>query len=123
MQTIEISISKRKMIFSLIGCIAFIAAGALFIYTPESFAGKTAFKTESMITIVGVLSISFFGLCGYFIAKKLFSKAPGLVIDERGIADQSSGVSGHFIPWRDIGGHGKEKTFSQPIFKLIIKKT
>lgn len=121
MQKIEIPISKRKMIFSLIGCIAFVAAGVLFIYTPGSFAGKTAFKTESMIMTVGVLSFLFFGLCGYFIAKKLLGKSSGLVIDDRGILDQSSGISGHFIPWEDITSIGKAKVFRQSFVTLVMR--
>lgn len=121
MQTIEIHVSKRKMIFSLIGCVAFVGAGVLFIYSPESFARSTVFRTGSMIMVVGVISILFFGLCGYFITKKLFSKSAGLIIDDRGVMDQSSGISGHFIPWSDISGIGKAKVFRQSFVTLIMK--
>lgn len=112
-QAVEISLSKRKLVISFLGCLVFVVAGAFFIYTPETFARKTAFRTETMIIIVGILSILFFGMCGYFIAKKLFSKVPGLTVSNRGITDHSSAVGGRFVPWSDVSEVGKVRVFRQ----------
>ncbi len=121
MGRIEISLSKRKMIFSLMGCLAFVLAGFLFVFRPDTFAGKTMVRSGSMIMIVGVLSILFFGLCGYYIAKKLFTKTPGLIIDDRGISDQSSGVGSGYIPWNDISGISTFKMFRQQFITVLLK--
>jgi hypothetical protein len=121
MNRIEISISKRKMIISLMGCLAFVLAGFLFVLQPSTFAGKTVVRSSSMIMIVGVLSILFFGLCGYFIAKKLFTKTPGLIIDDKGISDHSSGIEAGFIPWHDIKEIGTFKILKQQFVTVLLK--
>jgi hypothetical protein len=121
MNRIEISISKKKMIISLMGCLAFVLAGFLFVFQPATFAGKTMVSSGSMIMVVGVLSILFFGLCGYFIAKKIFTRTPGLIIDEKGISDQSSGLDAGFIPWDDISGISTFKIFRQQFITVLLK--
>jgi len=101
-ETIEIPLSKGKLILMFIGSLLFVGAGFWFIKAPETFT-QTIFKPSPMlIIIVGYALVIFFGTCATFIFRKLFDKKAGLIIDREGIHDNSSGVSAGFIPWSDI---------------------
>src|SRR6478735_3332056 len=95
----EIPLSKIKMVMLLIGSVLFVAAGIWFIKNPEIFR-----RSPTLITIIGYLSIVFFGIGALFIVNKLFDTRPGFVIDANGIVDNSSMFSVGFIPWADITG-------------------
>lgn len=99
---IEIPLSKGKLVLMFAGSLLFVAAGFWFIKAPETFT-ETIFKpSPTLIIILGYASIIFFGLCAVFIFRKLFDTKAGVVIDDKGIHDNSSGVSAGFIPWSDI---------------------
>lgn len=100
-EVIEIPLSKKKTILSLIGAMIFVMLGLLFIIKPESFK-STVYSNSEIIRIAGIASVSFFGLCSIFITKKLFDKKFGLRIDQNGINDNSSATSVGFIDWEDI---------------------
>jgi len=88
MTRIEIPLSKTKIILFLIGALAFVVAGSLCISEPERFASIR--YPKDIVFIIGILGVSFFGICFAFIAKKAFSKKPGLVINDKGIIDNSN---------------------------------
>lgn len=121
MQTIEIPVSKRKLVLSLLGCVAFVVAGVFFICSPETFKGRAVTRPPAMVITVGVLSVLFFGMCGYFVFKKLIVKAAGLIINEKGIADNSSGLSNYMILWNDIEEIGAMKMFRQNFVTIQVK--
>lgn len=98
---IEIPISKAKIVILLIFAILFVLFGALFVISPDLFSGKL---TQPLLRIVGVVAVAFFGLCLVFIVKKLFDPNAGMIIDDRGIWDNSSGSSVGLIEWADITG-------------------
>ncbi len=70
-----------------------------------------------LIRIVGIITVLFFGGCFIWILKKIFDSKVGLLIDEKGIIDNSSGVSIGFIPWKDIIGIETARVYST---KFII---
>ncbi|RIV35988.1 hypothetical protein D2V08_03315 [Flagellimonas lutimaris] len=98
---IEVQLSKTKILLLLIGAIAFVVLGILFIINPEPFE-SSRFNNPEMIRIAGIASVVFFGLCVLFIAKKLFDKKVGLTIDQYGITDNSNATSVGLIAWDDI---------------------
>lgn len=102
-ETIEIPLNKSKIILTLIGAVTFIIFGFLFITRPESFV-TSLIRSPEMVRIVGIAAVLVFGLCGVFIAIKLFDKKVGLRIDENGITDNSSATSVGLIDWADIQG-------------------
>lgn len=55
-----------------------------------------------IIKIVAISGIILFGITGMFGFKKLFDKKAGLIINESGIYDNTSGVSVGLIEWNDI---------------------
>ncbi|NJM80955.1 MAG: hypothetical protein HC854_17505 [Flavobacterium sp.] len=52
---IEIPLSKKKMIVSLLGCLAFCAIGILFIFK------STQFDNPVFVQIIGGIALLFFG--------------------------------------------------------------
>ncbi len=100
-EKIEIPLSKMKIVLLLIGGLVFVIAGMFFILKPSVFV-TARFRHENIIRIVGIVSIVFFGLCLFFIVKKLFDNKVGLIIDQNGITDNSSANSIGLIEWQDI---------------------
>ena len=99
---IEIPLSKGKLVLMFAGSLLFVVAGFWFIKDPETFT-KTIFRpSPTLIIIAGYASVVFFGICTLFSFRKLFDTKAGIVIDDKGIHDNSSGVSAGFIPWIDI---------------------
>lgn len=98
---IEIALSKKKMIFSFTGTLIFVAMGVWFVIKPPT-SELFIFRNPTVIVILGIVAILFFGLLAIVLVKKLLDNKPGLVINSRGIIDNSSGISVGFIPWTDI---------------------
>jgi len=90
---IEIPFSKGKIVMLTLGAVAFVVIAIWMCLSPE----MSAFR--KVIAVVGIL---FFGWCAIIGLKKLFDQRPGLVVDEEGVVDHSSGISVGRIPWSDI---------------------
>jgi hypothetical protein len=89
------------MIVMLLGALIFVAIGLWFVISPPSI--KNSFwGNPTKIAIAGYASIIFFGLCSFFLIRKMFDAKIGLIIDNTGITDNSSGLSAGHIPWLDI---------------------
>ena len=99
-QKAEIILSKTKLLMMLIGSTIFVGLGIWFVMNPAEIKPDG----ETFVSIIGIASILFFGACLLFITKKLFDTKIGMVIDENGINDNSSGVSVGLINWEDISG-------------------
>ncbi len=117
MTEIEIPLSKTKIILLLIGALAFVFAGAWGIIDPEKFAWIRSSK--NFVLISGIAAVLFFGLCSVFFALKIFSRKPGLVINNAGIIDNSNATSVGLIAWNDITGIKRLEIASSKI--LVIE--
>lgn len=83
---------------------------------------ETLNRLEALIVmIVSFASIGFFGLCGIYGLIKLFDNKPGLIINEQGILDNSSAVSGNLIKWEDITGFEIEQVKSTKFLLIFVK--
>lgn len=100
-QRIEIALSKKKIFLMLIGALGFVAIGLWFVISPPTIS-NSFWGNPSKIAIAGYASIIFFGLCAIVLIKKLPDNKPGLIIDQIGLTDNSSGVSAGQILWSDI---------------------
>ncbi|WP_224489573.1 STM3941 family protein [Robertkochia flava] len=118
---IEIQLNKTKILLLLIGAVAFVVFGVLFILNPEKFQ-STLFRNPEFIRIAGIASVAFFGLCSIFIAKKLFDNKVGLTIDQNGITDNSNATSIGLIEWADITNIGTVQVQSTKILMLETDK-
>ena len=120
LETIEIPISKLKTILLFLGCLAFVITGVCFVMSPEKFVSSIA-RSSTMIFIGGCLGIAVFGFFWVTIFKKLFDKAPGLIISVDGITDNSGGLPAGFIPWSDIVAVKVMVFKNQRLLNLVVK--
>jgi hypothetical protein len=118
-ETIEIPISKTKLILMLIGSLAFVTIGILFITDPEKWTSVRN-NSKELIFLGGIAVLGFFGLVAFYILKKLFDKRPGLVIFSEGIFDNSSATPVGLIEWKDIIETGVIKVHRQRIFLIKV---
>lgn len=98
---IEIQLSKTKLILMLIGSIAFVAVGLWFIVSPPTISNPF-FGNPTRLLIIGVAATITFGFMGFYIARKIPDNKPGLIINNVGLIDNSSGLSVGQILWSDI---------------------
>jgi hypothetical protein len=113
-----IQLSKTKLIKNTLLTLLFFIAGLLFVLKPFWFI-KSASPT--VIVIIGyiVLVLAGLGLLAYII--KLSDKKPGLIIDEEGITDNSSGVAAGKILWSDIKKVSVERVSGQQLIMVEVK--
>nr|WP_120233474.1 STM3941 family protein [Chryseobacterium sp. AG363] len=101
MNTIEIKSSKTKLVLLVSGSLIFIILGVFLAVNPHKFA-SFIFRSVTFIRMVGIVAILFFGLCLIILIKSLLTKKFNLIINEKGIIDNSSYVSVGLIFWNDI---------------------
>ena len=98
-EIVSIPTSKLKTGLMLLGSIAFVIAGIWIIYLSRSESSSILVFSLSLL---GFVSIVFFGICGLYSLTRLFDTQAGLVLDSEGIIDRSSGVSVGRILWQDV---------------------
>ena len=59
-------------------------------------------ENELGVKIISVLGIILFGWCLFYSLKRLFTAGVVLIVDEKGITDNSSAIAVGFIGWLDI---------------------
>ena len=97
-------LSKTKLALLLIGSIAFVIAGLFLLSLDESEIKRSIFNSPTLIYGVAVVCVVFFFTTGVIGVRKMFDATPGLIVNETGIIDNSSGVSAGLIPWDEIVG-------------------
>ena len=105
--------SRIRLVGTLLGALAFVALGALMMVV-EMRQGLFA-------KFVGLVAIVFFGAIAISVLKHLVTLGPAIIINEKGIVDNSSGVSVGFIAWEDIA-EVREYTFENQTFLGIMPK-
>jgi hypothetical protein len=119
METITIPLSKGKLFLLLAGSVMFVAAGIWFWLEPENFSHHIL-NSVTTVKIVGVLAVIFFGACGVIAIRKLIDSNPGIIIDQHGIIDNSSGVSNGIIAWSEIEGIKTTQVHNQKFMLLMV---
>ena len=100
---IEIPLSKVKILLLFTASLVFVCLGIFFAYQPDIFTTSLINRPE-YVRILGFVAVLLFGLCAFFLLRKLFDTKLGLIIDQKGITDNSSGTSVGLIEWEDIEG-------------------
>lgn len=101
MERIEIKLSKGKLLLMLAASLLIALAGYWLIV---KIANEQTRYSAIFVKLLGVVSILFFGILFIYALVKMFGKKPGLVVDDKGITDNSSGVAAGFIAWNNITG-------------------
>lgn len=118
-EQIEIPLSKQKMILTILGSIVFVGLGIWFLINPPKISNPII-GNPTLIFIIGLASILFFGLVAVTMFRKFSDKKPGLIISRQGITDNSSGVSAGLIPWTDIQEIKVSQVMSQKFLMFIV---
>jgi hypothetical protein len=82
----------------MLGGFLFVAAGFWMFWMAE----RQHEYLPMHMKIAGASSIIFFGACVLYAITKLYDDKPGLIIDSRGITDNSSGVAAGLVTWESI---------------------
>ncbi|WP_223816125.1 STM3941 family protein [Adhaeribacter rhizoryzae] len=118
MNRIEVPLSKKKILLLVLGSIAFVIFGILFILNPETFVSPI-FRNPQILRIIGIAAVIFFSATGIYGFRKLFDQKIGLIVDEHGITDYTNASSVGLIDWADITGIETEEVMSTK-FLLIF---
>jgi len=111
---VVIPLSKTKLVFLVAGALGFVGLAAVLWLIGGTGSGIEAV----MIRGLAIATAAFFGLCGWFGARKLCDPAPGLILDHEGIVDNSSMISVGRIRWHESTGI-RFTTFSGQRFLTI----
>ena len=117
---IEIPLSKKKIFLFFILSILFVVAGFWFVIKSPKI-DSPIWGNIVMLHIAGVCSIVFFGFCTIYLFKKLFNYAPGLILNDEGIIDNSGAFDAELIEWKDITGFQILKVKRQKIIMVVVK--
>lgn len=119
-EQIEIPLSKKKLFLILFGAIVLVLIGLWFLINPPISSNQN-FGLSSIYSIVGFISVLFFGLGAFAIFSKISDKKAGLIINSQGIIDNSSGVSAGLVSWKDIQEIKVAQVMNQKFLMLIVK--
>ncbi len=114
---LEVSLSKKKIVFFIIAGLVFVIIGFFGALKPEYFLSPL-FRNPDVIQISGIIGVCFFGLGLIFLLRKLTDNKPGLIIDQNGITDNTNATSVGLIEWNDITGIERRQVMSNKF--LII---
>lgn len=120
MEPIEIPLSRKKMLLLLLGCIVFVALGFWFAISPPD-VDDYIWGNPVVSFWFAVFFIVFFSVAGVAFIRKLLNKAPGMIIDETGIVDNSSGASGGRILWKEIKEFSTATVYTQRFIVVRFK--
>lgn len=122
-QEIEIPLSKNKLFLGIAASLLFVVLGGWFLVDTQYFQNHPMrfLRNPLVPQIVGVVSILFFGITGIYGIKKVLDKKMGVVIDQYGITDHSSGTSVGLIEWADITSIDVHTIMSTKFLLLHVK--
>tara|TARA_R110002050_G_scaffold179449_1_gene312831 strand:- start:1876 stop:2427 length:552 start_codon:yes stop_codon:yes gene_type:complete len=104
-ESFKIPLSKTKITLLFLGTLIFVSLALWLAIDPENFKVSVfRYRSAELIRLVGIIGVTFFGICSFFIFKKIFDKKNGLIIDENGITDNSNATSIGLVKWTDITG-------------------
>lgn len=85
------------MAWLTLGAALFVGAGFFLMFDRSSGAG-----TSIISSVIGLLSVLFFGICFCYSLVKMIQKEPSFIINEHGFVDSSSYTSSGAVAWKDI---------------------
>lgn len=97
-QETVIELSKKKITILFFLALGFVIIGAVLLMVLDQVPRFDTFLVRALL----IASIFLFGLALLFILKKLFDDTPGLILNAKGIYDNSSAVSAGIISWKEI---------------------
>jgi hypothetical protein len=118
MNRTEIPLSKKKVGLLTLGGLLFVLLGLVMIFVLSDFRWSLF---DIIFKAIGLLGFAFGAVAVHIGLKKLLDKKPGLIIDEQGITDNSSGSSLGFIPWHEIVAIRRTTVMDIPMLLIELK--
>ena len=109
--------SRTKGLLALVGCLAFVGLGAIFILYPEQMATRRSSPEE--LVFAGWLSVLFFGAC-FVLGLWRLRGAPALRLDERGF-EVNDLLGRRRRAWSDVTGFRIEQIRSVRFVKCALR--
>lgn len=114
---IEIPLSKTKLWLLNIGSILFVLISIWMLIANVGFHRYNPI----VVKLAAIAGILFFGATSFFGFKKLFDKKFGLIINEEGILDNTSGISVGLIKWDDIVDIQINQVMTNKFISIYVK--
>jgi len=115
-----IPFSKFKLSFMFLVALIFVAI-SIYCIVSAYFSLTIGRGSTAFILIMGILGLAFFGSSGFYLAKKLYNSAPGIIVSKKGITDNSSTLSVGFVGWEDIVEICDVTTSKQIFINIVVK--
>ncbi|MEL6717827.1 MAG: STM3941 family protein [Bacteroidota bacterium] len=112
MNQVEIPISKNKLALRILVSFLFLGVGVWLTFSELNI---------TLLRIIGILVIIFFGAVLVFMILKFFDDRMGLILNKNGLIDNSSGTSMGLIRWNDIIEVKMEQVKSTKFLLIFIK--
>ena len=109
-----IKFNKVRIIILLLMALLFVIASIFIISYP--------IKTPSLLKyLAGILGILFFGAVFITMILKLARNKPAIIVDDKGLTDNASGVSAGLIEWSDILGIEITSVTNQLFISIYVR--
>ncbi len=95
---VVIPLNRTKIILLTLATFPFVIAASWMLMYPD----QNSRYDSVFIQFISVSGLLFFGIGGIYLFSKIFDSKPGLILDERGILDNSSASGEVRILWEDI---------------------
>lgn len=100
-QELVIKLNRKKIAFNLLGSLVLTIISILFVLNPEKYTSFIFFRKD-VILYTGIIGLIFFGVASIYIGYRLFRKQAGIIVNDKGIYDNTSMSSVGLIKWEDI---------------------
>jgi hypothetical protein len=117
---LQVPLSRKKRLLMAVGSMAFVALGIGLLQMDAKEIRAMSRFSPILVHGVGVVAAMFFGACSVYVVRKLFDNKPGLVLNTKGLQDNSSGVAAGFIPWPEIEAFKLYEVFGQRMLVVMV---
>lgn len=103
---LELPLRRTRLVLLALLCLIFVAGGVAFtlaigLPSPDFTRNR---PVEELLRSIGLLGAGLFGSCFVVIAGLALRRGPGLVIDDEGIVEHTSGRAAGRVRWEEVTG-------------------
>lgn len=118
----SVPLSKKKLLAPLFIGIAFVALGLwLFSLSDAEISLQRRFNPP-FVRGLAIATMVLFGLIVFWTLGKLFDTSPGLVLNDKGLIDNTNMLSIGFVAWTEILAIEVRQIKSQPLLYVILRE-
>lgn len=118
MNSTIIPVNKSKPVRYFSGAAVLMVLGLLLIVTPGWF---TYAQDPVILKAIGYIFIIFFGALVLLYGQRVFDKKPGMVLDDEGFIDYTSGVNTGKVLWEDVTDIFVKEGMGQQFIMLKVR--